>query len=102
MSQSKNPQDQNQSLLLNIGFSLVSQVGFAVVGVVLIAVFLGIWLDKTLGTKPVFTILLLVGSGPASLYLVLRLATAAVAKISPLNIKSGGEKSNDSKEDNKE
>jgi len=89
MNQPNDPLEKNRAPILNLGVALASQVGFAVVGVVLIAVLLGVWLDKTLNTKPIFTILLLLGSGPVSMYVVLRLATAAVAKIPQPPVKSG-------------
>jgi hypothetical protein len=46
-----------------------------------IALFGGIWLDRQFGTKPIFTILLVVGAGPLSLYLVYRLTTAATSRM---------------------
>jgi len=88
MTRPNDPWEKDRTPILNLGVALASQVGFAVVGVVLLAVLLGVWLDKTLGTKPVFTILLLLGSGPVSMYLVLRLANAAVAKIPKPPVKS--------------
>ena len=88
MTRPNDPWEKNRTPILNLGVALASQVGFAVVGVVLIAVLLGVWVDKTLNTKPVFTILFVAGAGPVSLYLVLRLATAAVAKIPPPPVKS--------------
>lgn len=81
MSQAEDPKGKVFPPILNIGIALASQIGFVVVGIVLLAVFLGIWVDKSLSTKPIFTILFLVISGPVSLYLVMRLATSAVAKI---------------------
>jgi len=82
MSQPKKTTGYHGSPILSVGVVLASQIGFLVIGIVLVAVIIGIWLDKTLSTKPVFTILLLLGSGPLSLYVVFRLATSAVAKLS--------------------
>lgn len=82
-----NSPDQNpgrkSNPLLDIGILVAGQVGISVVFIVLVAAFGGIWLDKTLGTRPLFTILLVIGSGPVCLYVVYRLAMAALAKIPP-------------------
>jgi F0F1-type ATP synthase assembly protein I len=89
MNRPDDPLEKYRIPVLNVGVALASQVGFAVVGIVLIAVLLGVWLDKTLDTKPIFTIILLLGSGPISMYLVLRLANAAIAKIPPYPVNPG-------------
>jgi F0F1-type ATP synthase assembly protein I len=81
MNQPGDPQDKNRSAVLDVGVALASQIGIAVVGIVLVMVFVGIWIDRTLDTKPIFTILLLLVSGPVSMVVVLRLARAAIAKI---------------------
>ena len=100
MNRGKKPTQNQNSPILDVGIALASQIGIVVIGVVLIAVGFGIWLDRTLNVKPIFTIILLLGSGPLSLYLVYRLATRAVAKmnistskqIEDDNIEEGGHK----------
>ena len=82
MSQPKKTNGHLGSPIINIGVVLASQIGIVVIGIVLVAVVVGVWLDKTFSTKPIFTILLLLGSGPLSLYVVFRLATNAVNKMS--------------------
>ena len=52
--------------------------GCITVVLVLAAVFLGVWLDNTLGTKPGFTLLMLFGSMPFSLYLIYQLGIRSV------------------------
>ena len=64
-----------------INFSLVSvggQVGCAILFIILIALAVGIGLDRLLGTKAVFTIILFLGSFPVSLYLTYRLTIRSV------------------------
>lgn len=60
--------------------SVVGQVGCLVVFIVFIALGAGILLDKLLGTKAIFTVLLMVGSVPIALYLVVRISLTAVAR----------------------
>jgi F0F1-type ATP synthase assembly protein I len=81
MSQPEELKDIAGSPILRLGIGLASQIGILVVGIVIVAVVIGVWLDKTLNTKPLFTIFLLLGSGPVSLYLVYRVATNTIARI---------------------
>jgi F0F1-type ATP synthase assembly protein I len=59
------------------------QVGLLTLGIVLISVFGGLWLDRLFGTKPVLTIILVLASAPLSLGLTVRLAKRAVNKKNP-------------------
>lgn len=61
--------------------SAVSQVGCVTVVVILGALVAGLALDNALDTKPVFTLLLLIGSIPVSLYLLVRVALSATAQL---------------------
>ena len=71
--------------IINLGLAaLAGQVGFVTLGIVLAAVLGGLWLDKQLGTRLVFTILLVVASVPLSLFIIFRLAMSAVSKIKPV------------------
>ena len=83
MNSPEQPPGRKPNPILDLGILVAGQVGFSVVFIVLAAAFGGIWLDKTFSTKPLFTILLVVGSGPVCLYVVYRLAMAALAKIPP-------------------
>jgi F0F1-type ATP synthase assembly protein I len=62
---------------------VVSQVGCVTIAVVLGALVVGLGLDKFLDTRPLFTILLLLGSVPVSLYILVRIALSAVAQLNP-------------------
>jgi hypothetical protein len=83
MSQTGDPNDRNrQAYHYGLTVSMVAaQVGVVVVLIILAAVLGGLWLDRLLGTKPILTVLLVVASGPVSLFLIFRLATAAIAKL---------------------
>jgi F0F1-type ATP synthase assembly protein I len=53
-------------------------VGGLTLGIVLISVFGGLWLDKVFGTKPILTIILVIASAPLCLGLTVRVAKRAV------------------------
>lgn len=76
---SKNKQTVNSLALYSVG----GQVGCATLMIVFLALFVGIGLDKLLGTKPVFTIILILGSAPLSLFLTFKLAMRAVKSTVP-------------------
>jgi magnesium-transporting ATPase (P-type) len=73
----KNQQEINMNALLA---SVVGQVGCLIVFIVFIALGAGLALDKFLGTKAIFTVLLMVGSVPVALYLTVRLSLTAVSR----------------------
>ncbi|MGB7536962.1 MAG: AtpZ/AtpI family protein [Anaerolineales bacterium] len=60
---------------------LMAQSGCLVVVVILLAVAAGIWLDRELGTRPVFTLVLVMGSVPVTLFLLYRMATQAISAV---------------------
>lgn len=59
------------------------QVGCMTVVIVLLALGAGLWLDSRLGTKPWFTLGLVLASIPVSLYLAVRLALSAARRAYP-------------------
>ncbi len=75
--------------------SVAAQVGCLTLVIVLGAVFGGLWLDSRMGTKPWFTIGLVVASIPVSLGAMFFLVRLAISKI-----KTGpaGPKSNEAEE----
>ena len=73
-------QQINQTALLA---SIVGQVGCVTVVLVALALGAGIRLDNLLTTKPVFTILFLVGSVPVTLYVIVRMSLTATARLQP-------------------
>lgn len=57
---------------------LGSEVGFSTLFLILGAVFGGLWLDGLLGTRPLLTLILVLGTVPVSLYFTFRMARKAV------------------------
>ncbi len=60
---------------------MVGQVGCLTLIIVLASLFGGLWLDKTFGTKPLFTLILLLAGVPASVVLMLVIARRTIARI---------------------
>jgi len=86
MSLSNPPPEANKKSSAVHNFEIYSvggQVGCSSLIIILMAVFAGIALDKLLGTKPLFTIGLTLGSAPLSLYISYKLAMRAVKNINP-------------------
>jgi hypothetical protein len=61
--------------------ALGGQIGCVTLVVVLVAAFGGIWLDRLLGTKPLLTILLVLGAAPLSLFITYLMAVRAINKV---------------------
>jgi F0F1-type ATP synthase assembly protein I len=75
------PNDRKQKIL-NLTLAVVAgQVGCLTLVILLLAVFLGLWLDNQYGTKPTFTIGLLLGSIPVSLIVMFAVVRAAIRRI---------------------
>ena len=75
MSQPENTSNDRFNTILA---TVVGQVGCFTPVIILGALFAGLWLDRQFETKPLFTILFIVGSAPVSvfvLYLIVRAAT---------------------------
>ena len=79
--------------------AVAGQVGCLTLVIVLVAVFLGLWLDNRFDTKPMLTLVFVFGSLPVSLILMFWVVRGAVKKI---NIQSSSkqEEKNQLKEDN--
>ncbi len=68
----------------NLAYAAIAgQAGLSTVLVVLVALFLGLWLDAQLGLRGPITIGLLALSVPISLFLMLRLTLSATGAIRP-------------------
>jgi hypothetical protein len=86
MSQSNQPGEgsKGKQTVNNLAvFSVGAEVGCATLIIVFAAIFVGIGLDKLLGTKPVFIILMTLGSAPLSIYITYKLAMRAVKNTIP-------------------
>jgi len=76
-------QVKNAQASLQLAFSVLGQVGLLTLGVIVVALVGGLWLDRLLSTKPLFTVLLMLASFPVSFYVIYRIALNAVGKIKP-------------------
>lgn len=69
--------DINQTALLA---GIVGQIGCITVIIIAIALGAGVLLDRFLETRPIFTILFLVGSVPVTLFVTVRVSLMAAAR----------------------
>ncbi len=60
---------------------LIGQVGCITLGVIVLSVVLGLWLDTIFHTRPIITVILLFAGVPVSVILMLVLARRTLAKI---------------------
>jgi F0F1-type ATP synthase assembly protein I len=80
----KDKQSQNVQYALNLGLAgFAGTVGFVTIAIIMGALVLGLFLDNQLGTRPLFTILVLLGSVPLTIFVMFRLALGAMAKMKP-------------------
>ena len=83
MSQSENKEHQplkSVSASMPV-IALGGQIGCVILVLVLVGAFGGIWLDNLLGTKPLLTIILVLGAAPLSLFLTYKMAVGAINKV---------------------
>lgn len=85
MSQKSPPPDKNPWLAAFNAQALTvgGEVGCVTLVIVIAAVFGGIWLDRVLGTRPLFIISLVLLSAPVSLFLTYRIAKRAAQDLQP-------------------
>jgi hypothetical protein len=86
MNQPQQPPDTPQSAQIMKQASLFAvggEVGCLTLLIVFAAVFGGLYLDKLLGTKPVLTIIFVLGSAPLALALTFWVAMRAVKRYAP-------------------
>ena len=85
MSQPENQGKNRRQYAFNLTIiGIFGQVGFLTLFIILIALFGGLWLDKTFDTKPMFTVILMVVSVPVSLVLMYKVVTWATGRINPV------------------
>jgi F0F1-type ATP synthase assembly protein I len=70
--------DQKQIAQTALMAGVVGQVGCATVIVIAAALGAGFLLDRYLDTRPIFTIIFLIGSVPVTLYTIVRVTMTAV------------------------
>lgn len=69
--------------MLKTTLILMGEVGAVTLIIVLPAVFIGLWLDKTFGTAPILTMTLVVASIPVSIFALYRLLKRTAEKLKP-------------------
>ena len=72
---------KGRSILNTLLVVMVGQVGCLTLIIILASVFGGLWLDKTFGTKPVFTLALLFAGIPVSVFVMLTVARRTLARL---------------------
>jgi hypothetical protein len=75
---SENRKELNQGVMLG---AVVGQVGCLTLLIILAALFGGLWLDNLPGTKPLFTIILMIASVPVTLVLMFWVVRKATARL---------------------
>ena len=60
---------------------VIGQVGCLTLMIVMLALGAGLWLDSRLDTRPLFALLLVLGSIPVTLYLMVRIVLAAAPRL---------------------
>lgn len=84
MNQNQGQPEKPSSKIYTMGFTPLvvgGEVGCLTIFIVVVALVVGIWLDRTLGTKPTFTLILLLGSAPFSLVLTFWVATRSIRQM---------------------
>lgn len=84
MNQSQDQLEKPASKLYTMGLTplmIGGEVGCLTLLIVGIALVAGLWLDRTFGTRPMLTILLLLGSAPFSLILTFWVATRSIRRM---------------------
>ena len=72
---------KGRSILNTLLVVMIGQVGCLTLIIILASVFGGLWLDKTLGTKPVFTLVLLFAGIPISVFVMLIVSRRTLARL---------------------
>jgi F0F1-type ATP synthase assembly protein I len=72
---------KGRSILNSLLIVMIGQVGCLTLIIILASVFGGLWLDKTFGTKPVFTLVLLFAGIPVSVLVMLVVARRTLARL---------------------
>jgi F0F1-type ATP synthase assembly protein I len=74
-------EQKGRSILSTLLVVMVGQVGCLTLIIILASVFGGLWLDNTFGTKPVFTLVLLLAGIPISVLVMLLVARKTLARL---------------------
>jgi len=74
-------EQKGRNILNTLLVVMIGQVGCLTLVVILASVFGGLWLDKTFGTKPIFTLVLLLAGIPVSVFVMLTVARKTLARL---------------------
>ena len=74
-------EQKGRSILNTLLIVMIGQVGCLTLVIILASVFGGLWLDNTFGTKPVFTLVLLLAGIPVSVFVMLTVARKTLARL---------------------
>jgi hypothetical protein len=84
MTQDEKPKTDTMQYAINMSLAgFAGTVGVVTLVIVVAALLLGIFVDAQLHTRPLFTILILLGSVPITIFVMFRLALGAIARIKP-------------------
>jgi F0F1-type ATP synthase assembly protein I len=75
------PQSDRRNLISTVLIVMVGQVGCLTLLIILASVFGGLWLDKTLGTKPLFILIFLLAGIPISIIVMIAVARRTLSRI---------------------
>jgi F0F1-type ATP synthase assembly protein I len=75
------PENNSKDRFNTILATVVGQVGCLTPVILLGALFAGLWLDRQFETKPLFTIIFIIGSAPVSVFVLYRIVRTATAKL---------------------
>ena len=85
MSPPERPLRKSQQHAFNLTMAgIAGQVGCLTLFIIFVALFFGLWFDRLFSTKPLFTLILMIGSVPVTLYLMFRVVRAATDRIQPV------------------
>lgn len=85
MSESEKQVKDSRQRAYNLTLAgIAGQVGFLTLGIIFLTLFGGLWLDKQMDSKPMFTIILLVASIPVTLFLMFFVVKKTTKKIQPI------------------
>jgi F0F1-type ATP synthase assembly protein I len=84
--------DGNKSLSFSMALaSVLGMGGLVTLGIVILALLGGLWLDRTMNTRPLFTLLLMIASAPISIFVMYRVAMNSISKMAPPAKKTEGD-----------
>ena len=72
---------KGRKILSTLLIVMVGQVGCLTLIIILASVFGGLWLDNSFGTKPIFTLVLLLAGIPISVLVMLVVARRTLARL---------------------